>query len=58
VFVVTPEVSHPRRGKRARRPRLRQHGLVVTGVGHSGAVLCYPSPDLALSLTAGCRPER
>lgn len=27
MFVVTPEVSHPRRGKRARRPRLRRHGV-------------------------------
>lgn len=51
VFVVTPEVSHPRRGPGS--SAFAGMGLVVTGVEHSGAVLHHPSPDLALSLVAG-----
>lgn len=51
MFVVTPEVSHPRRGPGG--SAFVGMGLVVTGVEYSGAVLHHPSPDLALSLAAG-----
>lgn len=58
VFVVTPEVSHPRRGKRA-RPRLRRHGVGCHGGGTHGGGSPSPCPDLALSLTRGeRRPEK
>lgn len=42
VFVVTPEVSHPRRGKRARRPRLRRHGVGCHGGGTLGGGSLLP----------------
>lgn len=42
MFVVTPEVSHPRRGKRARRPRLRRHGVGCHGGGTLGGGSLLP----------------
>lgn len=48
MFVVTPEVSHPRRGPGG--SAFVSMGLVVTGVERSGAVPHHPSPDLAFSL--------
>lgn len=59
VFVVTPEVSHPRRGKRARRPRLRRHGVGCHGGGTLGGGSLLPESRFSALAHRGVSwPER
>lgn len=59
VFVVTPEVSHPRRGKRARRPRLRRHAVGCHGGGTLGGGSLLPESRFSALAHRGVSwPER
>lgn len=57
VFVVTPEVSHPRRGKRARRPRLRRHGVGCHGGGTLGGGSLLPESRFSALVHRGVLAE-
>lgn len=57
MFVVTPEVSHPRRGKRIRKPRLRRHGVGCHGGGTLGGGSLLPESRFSVLAHRGVPAE-